>query len=128
MATLTIRHGTDTTGGYSLGVLSTVDPDADDTFTYTIDGGADAAKFSIGGAGDDELILTDGVLDRESKATYVCNVTTTDAGLLEYTEEFTITVVEGGLITTPAQPPIRSGIHSPAFSPLSVHPALIGGA
>ena len=52
-----VNENTDTTGGHSLGTLSASDPDAGETFTYTIVGGADAALFTIGGAGSDELIL-----------------------------------------------------------------------
>ncbi len=59
----------DTTAGYSVATLSTTDPDLGDTFTYTIVGG-DVANFSIGGAGSDELILTDGILDFETESTY----------------------------------------------------------
>lgn len=34
----------------------------------------------------------------------------------------------GAAVLSPVQPAARSTVHSPAFSPLSVHPALIGGA
>ncbi len=73
-----VNEHVDTTGGYSVATLSTTDPDVGDTFTYSIVGG-DVANFSIGGAGSDELILTDGILDFETKSTYVVKVRTTDA-------------------------------------------------
>ncbi len=56
--------------GFSLGTLTATDEDGGETFTYSINGGADAASFSIGGAGSDELILTDGVLDFETQSSY----------------------------------------------------------
>ena len=42
-----------------------IDPDAGETFAYAVGGGADQPKFSIGGAGGDELIISDGLLDFE---------------------------------------------------------------
>ncbi len=70
----------DTSSGYSVGTLTTTDPDVGDTFTYSIVGGADALKFSIGGGSSDELILTDGTLDFETKSSYSVTVRTTDSG------------------------------------------------
>ncbi len=48
--------------------------------------------FSIGGASSDELILTDGVLDFETKPSYSVTVRVTDSGGLTYDETLTITV------------------------------------
>ena len=56
------------------------DPDSGETFSYSIQGGVDAANFSIGGALNDELILTDGVLDFETKSSYTVTVRVTDSG------------------------------------------------
>ena len=87
-----IDENTDTTGGYTVGTLSTTDEDLPgDTFTYTIVGGLDAAVFSIAGA---DLVIDDGVLDRETQASYQVQVQVTDDGApnLSYTEFFTITV------------------------------------
>ena len=80
-----------TTGGYSVATLSTTDPDVGDTFTYSIVGG-DVANFSIGGAGSDELILTDGILDFETKSTYVVKIRTTDAAGAFYEETLSVNV------------------------------------
>ncbi|MCA9169836.1 MAG: cadherin domain-containing protein, partial [Planctomycetales bacterium] len=85
-----IAENIDTTGGVSLGVLSVTDPDPGDTFTYTIVGGADQLKFSIGGTNNDELILDDGVLDFESQSTYLVRVRVQDAGGLFYEEDLTV--------------------------------------
>src|SRR6266540_2427924 len=61
-----INENTDTTAGVSVGTLTTVDADAYLTgHEYTVVGGADAAKFSIGGVNADQLIISDGVLDFE---------------------------------------------------------------
>ena len=87
-----VNENTDTSGGYSLGSLTTSDVDAGDSFSYSIVGGADQAKFSIGGAGFDELILTDGTLDFENQSSYQVTVRTTDAGGLTYDETLTVTV------------------------------------
>ncbi len=55
-------------------------------------GGADAASFSIGGAGSDELILTDGVLDFETQSSYSVTVRVTDSGGNTYDETLTVNV------------------------------------
>ena len=98
-----IAENTDTTGGSSIGTLSSTDVDAGDTFTYSVVGGADAAVFSIGGAGSDELILTDGVLDFETKPSYAVAIRTTDSGGLTHDEALNITITnvnEDPLITS----------------------------
>ncbi|MCP5421404.1 MAG: cadherin domain-containing protein [Chromatiaceae bacterium] len=87
-----VNENVDTSGGHSLGGLSTTDQDSGDTFSYAIVGGADAAVFSIGGAGSDELILTDGILDYETQSSYQVTVRTTDSGGLWYEETLTVTV------------------------------------
>ncbi|BFM07277.1 hypothetical protein R50071_24810 [Halioxenophilus aromaticivorans] len=87
-----VTENTDTSGGYSVGTLTTTDQDAGDTFTYTIINGLDSAVFSIGGAGADELILTDGVLDFENQPSYQVTVRTTDSGGLSRDEIITVNV------------------------------------
>ena len=52
-----VNENVDTSGGLSVGTLTTTDPDSGDTFTYTIRPGADGANFTITGAGSDELTL-----------------------------------------------------------------------
>ncbi len=90
--TASVNEHVNTVGGYSVATLTTTDPDIGDTFTYTIIGGADAAKFSIGGAGSDELLLIDGVLDFEVKSTYSVTVRTTDAAGAWYEETLAVSV------------------------------------
>ena len=85
-----VGENTDTSSGYRIGSLTPTDPDSADTFTYTIVGGADAARFSIGGAAANDLILTDGILDHETTPSYEVTVRVTDSGGLTYDETFTI--------------------------------------
>ena len=85
-----IFENIDTTGGMSLGALSATDADAGETFTWLIIGGADETKFSIGGS--DELVLTDGVLDRESQDSYSVQVRVLDSANNVYDETITVSV------------------------------------
>ncbi|HEX5056153.1 MAG TPA: cadherin domain-containing protein [Gammaproteobacteria bacterium] len=87
-----IDEGTDTSLGYTVGTLSAVDANVCDEFSYSIQGGADAGSFSIGGADMDQLILTAGALDFETKSSYNVTVRVTDAGGLTFDQPFTVTV------------------------------------
>ncbi|MBU1424817.1 MAG: cadherin domain-containing protein [Gammaproteobacteria bacterium] len=73
-----LNDGTDTTTGVEVGTLTSADLDTCDKHSYTINGGADAAKFSIGGAASDRLILTDGVLNYTNQSSYTVIVHVTD--------------------------------------------------
>ena len=79
--------------GTAVGTLSTTDPNAGDTFTYTLvsgSGGTDNASFTISG----NQLLTAASFDYETKSSYSIRVRTTDQGGL-YTEKvFTITVTD----------------------------------
>lgn len=75
---VTLSNGIDTTSAYEVGALLATDLDTCDKFTYTIVGGADAAKFSIGGTNSDRLKLTDGVLNATVKSSYTVTVRVTD--------------------------------------------------
>ncbi len=86
-ASLAEAGGADAT----VGTLSTTDPDAGDTFTYTLvsgTGDADNAAFSISGA----TLKANSSLDFESKSSYTVRVGTTDLGGLTTEKSFTITV------------------------------------
>ena len=89
LSSSTVDENTDTSGGYTVGSLTTTDQDAGDTTSYSINGGADAAVFSISGS---DLILTAGTLDFETKASYEVTVRITDSGGLTHDQTFTITV------------------------------------
>ncbi|HQS59388.1 MAG TPA: S8 family serine peptidase [Gallionellaceae bacterium] len=73
-----ISNGTNTTADFEVGTLLATDLDTCDKFTYSIAGGADAAKFSIGGANSDRLRITDGVLNSSVKSSYSVTVRVTD--------------------------------------------------
>jgi LPXTG-site transpeptidase (sortase) family protein len=74
-----------------VGTLSTTDPDALDTFTYTLVPGAgstDNASFNILG----NSLRTSAVFDYETKNSYSIRVRSTDSGGLFFEQQFTITV------------------------------------
>ncbi|MBK9926009.1 MAG: cadherin repeat domain-containing protein [Anaerolineales bacterium] len=76
-----------------IGTLSTIDPDAEDAFTYTLesgDGDADNTSFNIYG---DSLRASE-VFDYETKASYSIRVRSTDQGGLSFEKVFTITVID----------------------------------
>lgn len=75
----------------SLGTLSSTDPDANNTFTYTLVSGAgstDNLAFNINGS---NLRITASP-DFETKSSYTVRVRTTDQGGLYFEKVFTITV------------------------------------
>jgi hypothetical protein len=73
--------------GTAIGNLTTTDPDAANTFTYTL-GGTNAAAFAIFGS----TLYSAQSFDFEAKSTYSITITTQDQGGLSYTKNFTITV------------------------------------
>ena len=84
-----VPENTDTTGGLAVATLVTSDVDVGETFTYSIVGGPDAANFSING---DELVLSDGLLDHETRDQYNVVVRATDSGGLTHDESITVVV------------------------------------
>ncbi len=90
-----INENTDTTAGVSVGTLTTVDADAYLTgHEYTVVGGADAAKFSIGGVNADQLIISDGVLDFETKPSYSVTAQTMDVGGATFSQPLVVGVCD----------------------------------
>jgi thermitase len=87
-----INEGTNTGAGYAVGTLSATDANVCDHFSFNIQGGADSAAFSIGGPGMNQLILTAGVLDFETKSSYAVTVRVTDAGGLTFDQPFVVSV------------------------------------
>jgi hypothetical protein len=76
-----------------VGTLSTIDPDAGDSFTYTLVSGigdTDNASFNILG---NQLRAT-ASLNFEAKSTYTVRVRSTDQGGLRTEKAFTITVID----------------------------------
>ena len=75
----------------TVGTLSSTDPDAGNTFTYTLvtgTGSTDNASFNISGS---SLRITSSP-DFETKSSYSVRVRTTDQGSLTYEKAFTITI------------------------------------
>jgi VCBS repeat-containing protein len=76
-----------------VGTLSSTDPDAGDTFTYTLVSGAgdsDNASFNISG----DSLRTSEVFDYETKSSYSVRVRTTDQGGLFFEKQFVITITD----------------------------------
>jgi hypothetical protein len=77
--------------GTTVGILSTVDPDAGNTFTYTLVNGAgsdDNGSFTI----DGKQVRTAAVFDFESKSSYQIRVRTLDQDGQSVEKQLTITV------------------------------------
>jgi len=77
--------------GAVVGTLSTTDPDAGNTFTYTLvsgSGSADNGSFTISG----NSLRTAAMFDYETKSNYSVRIRTTDQDGLWYEKAFTITV------------------------------------
>ena len=75
----------------TVGTLSTTDPDAGNTHTYTLVAGAgdtDNASFNVSGS----ALRISASPDFETKSSYDIRVRTTDQGSLSFEETFTITV------------------------------------
>ena len=87
-----LDENTNTAAGYSVGVLTSTDPDGGETLSFAVVGGADSAKFSIGGSAGTELILTDGTIDFESQASFEVIVRVTDRGGLTHDETIIVNV------------------------------------
>jgi Ca2+-binding RTX toxin-like protein len=77
--------------GDAVGTLDAVDPDVDDTFTYTLTDDA-AGTFAIVG---DQLVLADGAtVDFETQAEYSVTVLATDSGGLTSEQTFVIAITD----------------------------------
>ncbi len=87
-----VNENVNTTGGFSVGSLTSTDPDNYESFTYSVVGGTDSANFSIGGGSSDQLFIDDGVLDFESQSSYEVIVRTTDSNGGKFDKTFTITI------------------------------------
>ncbi|RLS73949.1 MAG: hypothetical protein DWH99_02165, partial [Planctomycetota bacterium] len=75
-----------------VGTLSTADPDADNSFTYTLvagSGDADNAAFNIAGS----ILRATNTFNFEAKSSYIIRVRSTDQGGLFTEKVFTITVI-----------------------------------
>jgi hypothetical protein len=88
-----------------VGTLTPTDPDTCDKHTYSIQPGGDADLFSKGGAANDKLILTAGVLNIASKSSYAVTVRVTDYFNATFDQSFTVNVI--------AVPPVN---HTPVIA------------
>jgi uncharacterized protein YggE len=85
--------------GTLVGMLTTTDPDAGDTFTYSLiagDGDVDNASFAI----SDNELQTAEVFDLATKDTYSIRVESVDAGGLSVQQVLTITITETNVAPT----------------------------
>ncbi|MDO7874420.1 cadherin domain-containing protein [Hymenobacter sp. ASUV-10] len=76
-----------------VGTFTTTDPDAANTFTYTLTGGAGSAdnfSFAISGS----TLLLRSSADYETKNSYAVRVRTTDQGGLSVEQSFTISITD----------------------------------
>lgn len=97
-----------------IGIMGTTDPDAGNTFTYSLActiPGADDGSFNISGAN----LRAGIVFDFETKNSYAICIRTTDQGGLFYEENFTITITD--VDEVPPQTTIDSA--TPSTSPTS---------
>ena len=88
---VSLNSGLDTTGGKVVGTLFAEDPDAGDTLTLSVQGGADGASFSIVNG---ELTIDDGVLDFAGQSQYEVIVRATDVGGLTLDQAISVVVLE----------------------------------
>jgi len=110
-----IAENIDTTAGVSVGTLSTADADAGLTgHEYAVVGGADQSKFSIGGVNANQLVITDGVLNFEAKASYAVRVRSTDVGNLFFEQDLVVGVCNVNEPPTVASPTFTIPENSPA--------------
>ena len=102
--------------GTTVGTLSTTDPDAGDTFTYTLvsgEGDTDNGSFNI----LDSSLRTSASFDYETKNSYSIRVRSTDQGGLWVEKQFTITVTN--VNEAPVADP-QSGLSVDSCSTLTV--------
>jgi len=89
--------------GTTVGTITTTDPDAGETFSYTLTDNA-GGRFAIG-AGSGQITVANGtLLDFETAQSHNVSVQVTDSASNTYSEAFTIDVTdvtEGGLPSAP---------------------------
>ncbi|MCA9094944.1 MAG: cadherin domain-containing protein, partial [Planctomycetaceae bacterium] len=97
--------------GTAVGNFSSTDPDAGNTFTYSLvtgTGSTDNASFAIAG----NSLQTAGVFDFETKSSYSIRVRSTDQGGLTFEKVFTISV------TNVNEAPVLMDAGSPTLDPV----------
>ncbi|AQR66388.1 hypothetical protein BXU06_16045 [Aquaspirillum sp. LM1] len=97
-----VAENTSTATALTIGALTSTDPDAGNTLTYSIVGGADQARFQVSGSNLQFKAGT--VLDYETQNSYAVAVRSTDQGGLTYDKTLTITLTDANdtpLLTAP---------------------------
>ncbi len=112
----TLPENTDTSAGTVVGSLTASDPDAADSTTYSIVGGADAGVFSLGGASSDQLVITHGVLDFETKSSYAVTVRVTDGGGLFHDQALLVSVSDVNEAPSFTSAALTTGTQDAAYS------------
>ena len=85
-----LSENADTGSNVAIGSLFATDPDAGDSISFSVTGGADADKFVIDG---DELQFKSGqTIDRDVQSSYQIEVSTTDSGGLSQTATLQVEV------------------------------------
>ena len=106
-----VAENTATASALTIGSLTSADPDAGNTFTYSVVGGADQARFQLSGA---NLQFKAGTtLDYETQNSYAVTVRSTDQGGLSFDKVLTISlsnVNEKPLISSPAAQNVTQGV------------------
>jgi len=101
--------------GTVVGTFSTVDPDAGNTYTYTLVSGAgsdDNSLFAVAG----QTLQTAAVFNFEVCAVYHIRVRTTDQGGLTYESPFTVTVTNVNEAPIFTSVPVTAALQGAAYS------------
>jgi len=85
-----VQENTSTATALTIGALSSTDPDAGNTFSYSIVGGADQASFQINGA--NLQFQAGATLNYETQSSYAVTVRSTDQGGLSYDKTLTVSL------------------------------------
>lgn len=92
LSVASVNENTDTTTNATLGTMSAIDPDTDDTFTYSVTGGTNKDLFAVNGA---NLQLKAGAaINYEAITSHglILEITATDHGNLTFMKSFTLAV------------------------------------
>ncbi len=94
LAPAAIAENTDTTAGdIAVGTLATIDPDNNNTFTYSLTAPSDVDNAAFVVVGDELRVKQNTALDFESKPSYQVQVQVND-GLNNYIETLTVNVAD----------------------------------
>ena len=88
--TISASQVNENVSGGTIGLISVADPDANDTFSFSLSG-ADAGFFVISGG---QLSLASGfAADYETKVSYRITITVTDAGGLTFSKDLVVSIL-----------------------------------